>query len=416
MMQVSQRRLREDIEHNGEFGAIDVEEGHGRTVLTGSEADRQAREFFVERMEELGMDVRVDPVGTIYGQWTPATADSDAAPVVVGSHLDSVPEGGIFDGPLGVYGGLEAVRTVRESDAKPTRPLGVVAFTEEEGGRFDVGLLGSSVATGQRSVEDALALEDDDGTTLEEYLESIGFRGEDDIAPGTWDAFFEIHIEQGKRLEAAGVPAGVVTVINGLINCEVHIEGRADHASILMDDRSDAMAAASEFVLDVEAAARELTLTDSDTAVATVGKVNVEPNARNVVPATIRLRTDFRDVEYESMNEIVDRARKSLARIERERDVETTIDRYRDQEPTPMSERCRTALEAGAERAGIGTMDLHSGGGHDTINIATVTDAALLFAPCRDGISHNPLEWTDWDEAAETTRVLAEAVGDLAIE
>jgi len=413
-MQVSQRRLREDIETNGEFGAIDVEEGHGRTVLTGSEADRRAREYFVERIEDIGMGVRVDPVGNIYAQWTPATADPDAAPVVVGSHLDSVPEGGIFDGPLGVYGGLEAIRAVQESDAEPTRPLGVVAFTEEEGGRFDVGLLGSAVAAGQRSTEDTLALTDDDNTTLEEYLESIGFRGESDIAPGTWDAFFEIHIEQGKRLEAADVPAGVVTAINGLTNCEVRIEGRADHASILMRDRSDAMVAASEFIQDMEAAAREQALTDSDTAVATVGKVDVEPNARNVVPAAVRLRTDFRDVEYESMNRLVDRARKSLLRLERERDVETTIDRYRDQEPTPMSERCRAALEIGAGRAGIETMDLHSGGGHDTINVATVTDSALLFAPCRDGISHNPLEWTDWDEAAETTHVLAEAVSELA--
>jgi len=413
-MQVSQRRLREDIEMNGEFGAIDVEEGHGRTVLTGSEADQRAREYFIERIRDIGMDVRVDPVGNICGRWTPATADPDAAPVAVGSHLDSVPKGGIFDGPLGVYGGLEAVRAVRESDVEPTRPLEVVVFTEEEGGRFDVGLLGSAVATGQRSVEDALALADDDGTTLEDYLEAIGFRGDDDLAPETWDAFFELHIEQGKQLEAAGVPAGVVTAINGLTSCEVHIEGQADHASILMGDRADAMAAASEFVLDVEAAARELTLTNSKTAVATVGKIDIKPNARNVVPAAVRLRTDFRDVEYESMNELVDRVRKSLARIERERDVETTIDHYRDQEPTRINEQCRTALEEGAERAGIETMDLHSGGGHDTINVATVTDAALLFAPCREGISHSPMEWTDWDEAAETTRVLAEAVRDLA--
>jgi N-carbamoyl-L-amino-acid hydrolase len=412
-MQVSQQRLREDIETNGEFGAVDVEEGYGRTVLTGSEADRRAREYFVKQMEDIGIDVRVDPVGNICGRWTPETADPDAAPVAVGSHLDSVPEGGIFDGPLGVYGGLEVIRAIRESDAEPTRPLEVVAFTEEEGGRFDVGLLGSAVATGQRSVDEALALTDD-GTTLETYLDSISFRGEDELVPESWDAFFEIHIEQGRRLEVADVPAGVVTAINGLTNCEVHIEGRADHASILMDERVDAMAAASEFVRDVEAAAQELTLTDSDTAVATVGKVNMEPNARNVVPATVRLRTDFRDVKYESMNEIVDRAHKSLARIECNRDVETMIDRYRDQEPTPMSDRCRTALEEGAERANIETMDLHSGGGHDTINIATVTDVALLFAPCRDGISHNPLEWTDWDDAAETTCVLAEAVCDLA--
>lgn len=412
-MQVNQQRLREDIETNGQYGAIDVDDGHGRTVLTGSESDRQAREYLINRLEDARMTVRVDPVGNICGRWTPESAAPNAAPIAVGSHIDSVPEGGIFDGPLGVYGGLEVVRTLQESDLELIRPIEVVSFTEEEGGRFDVGLLGSSVATGQRSVEGALALSND-GVTLESHLDGIGFQGDDEIRPEAWDAFFEMHIEQGKRLEAADTATGVVTAINGLTNCEVRIEGRTDHASTLMSDRNDALAAASEFILDVESAAQELALTDSETAVATVGKIDVEPNARNVVPGAVRFRTDFRDVEYESMNAIVDQARKSLARIKREHNVETAIERYRDQKPTPMSERCRAALQDGAERADIETMDLHSGGGHDTINVAAVTDVALLFAPCHDGISHNPLEWTDWDDAVDATRVLTEAVADLS--
>jgi N-carbamoyl-L-amino-acid hydrolase len=416
-MRIDGDRLREDIERTGEFGRIDADEGWGRTVHAGSDADRRAREYLVERMEEAGMTVRVDPVGNIAGRWVAPSADPDAAPVAVGSHIDSVPEGGIFDGPLGVFAGVETVRALRESDVAPARPVEVVSFTEEEGGRTDVGLLGSSVAAGQRTVEEAHELADDEGTTLREHLDRIGYVGDAEIDPADWDAWFELHVEQGTRLEDAGVPVGVVTAITGVTNCEVAIRGETDHAgSTPMADRTDALAAASEFVLDVEAAAREVTLTDSPPAVGTVGKIEVEPNARNVVPGAVHIRTDFRDVEHASMDEIVDRARKSLARLERDRGVETDLDRYRDQSPTAMSDRAREALHAGADRADIGAMDMHSGAAHDTINVAAKTDTALLFAPSRDGISHNPREWTDWDDCAAATRVLAGGIADLVAE
>jgi len=414
-MHVNQERLREDLEVNGSFGAIESEDGRGRTVLTGSEADRKAREYFVEQMETLGMDVRVDAVGNILGMWIPADADADAAPVVAGSHLDSVPRGGIFDGPLGVYAALEAVRAIMESDIEPDRPLGVVSFTEEEGGRFDIGVLGSSVACERRSIDETLALEDDDGTTLEEYLERIGFRGEGRLNVAEWDSFFEVHVEQSTHLEEQDIPAGIVTAITGITNCEVDIIGEANHAGTTpMNKRSDALAAASEFILDIEEAASEVVATDSASAVGTIGKIDVSPNARNVVSGDVRIRTDFRDVEAESTDYLVDRAKKSLSRIESERGVRTEIDRYRDQKPVPMSERCREALHNGAERADIEAIDMHSGAGHDTMVVADVTDAALLFAPSRDGISHNPAEWTDWDDCAAVTRVLAEGIADLS--
>lgn len=414
-MEVSTSRLREDIVANGEFGSVDGE-GHGRTVLTGSEADRDARTYLVDKFETLGMDVTVDGVGNITGRWVPDSANPDAPPVAAGSHLDSVPRGGIFDGPLGVYAALESVRAIRDSDVEPSRPIEVVSFTEEEGGRFDVGVLGSSVACGEYAVDDALALEDDQGVTLEEYLDRIGFRGQDRLDAGDWHAWFELHVEQGTQLEQRDVPVGIVTAITGIVNCEVEIIGEANHAGTTpMDERSDALAAASEFVLDVERAACEVTVTDSQSAVGTVGKIDVSPNARNVVPGRVRLRTDFRDVDSSSMDEIVDRARKSLARIETERGVETSLDRYREQAPVPMSDRCRRALHDGAEGADVTAIDMHSGAGHDTMNVAEVTDAALVFAPSRDGISHNPKEWTDWEDCARATQVLAEAIANLAI-
>lgn len=414
-MNVETDRLRRDIEATAEFGALDVAEGRGRTVLTGTEADERVRDYFVERLADAGLDVRIDAVGNIAGRWTPESADPDAEPVAAGSHLDSVPEGGIFDGPLGVYAALEAVRAMRDAGVEPARPVEVVSFTEEEGQRFASGLLGSSVATGNRTAEEALALTDDEGVTLDAALDDIGYRGNDVIDASEWAGWLELHVEQSERLERADVPVGVVTTITGITHCRAEIVGEANHAGATpMGDRTDALAAASEFVLDVERAARNIGETESETAVGTVGKLAVRPNATNVVPGRVDLGVDVRDVDYAAMNALVERARESLDRLERERGVETDFERGFDLEPTPMSETCRRAVHAAGSEAGIGTTDLHSGAAHDTMHVADVTDAALLFAPSRDGISHNPLEWTDWDDCANATRVLAGALADLA--
>jgi len=416
---VDGQRLRDDIEHNAAFGDIEADEGRGRTVLTGTEPNREAREYLVDRLEDAGLDVRIDAVGNVAGRWVPESADPEVAPVAAGSHLDSVPEGGIFDGPLGVYAALEAVRAMQDAELEPDRPVEVVSFTEEEGQRFASGLLGSSVATGERSVEDALALEADDGEggtlTLESALETIGFRGEGLLDASEWDAWLELHVEQSERLTDAGVPVGVVTAITGITHCEAVVRGEANHAGATpMGDRTDALAAASEFVLDVERAANEVVAADSETAVGTVGSLDVRPNATNVVPGAVEMGVDIRDVDRDAMGELVARAERSLARLERERGVETEFRRPFDLEPTPMSDRVREAARDAGERAGIETLAMHSGAAHDTMHVAGVTDAGLLFAPSRDGISHNPKEWTDWDDCATATRVLAGALADLA--
>ena len=170
-MKIKAQRLKRDLTENAQFGRIETESGHGRTVLTGSKADKKARERFIAELEALGLEVRVDAVGNIAGRWTPSSCDPEAAPVAVGSHLDSVPSGGIFDGPLGTYAAVEAIRAFQEHDIRPARPIEVVSFTGEEGGRFDIGTLGSSVAAGQRRPAEALALEDAEGITPQDYLE-----------------------------------------------------------------------------------------------------------------------------------------------------------------------------------------------------------------------------------------------------
>lgn len=413
-MHVDTDRLRDDLLTNGTFGRVESE-GHGRTVLTGSEADRSAREHLVESFEALGMDVRVDTVGNVVGRWTPETADPGAAPVAAGSHLDSVPHGGIFDGPLGVYGALEAVRAIRESDRTLARPIEVVSFTEEEGTRFGVGLLGSSVAAGELPTEEALALEDETGTTLERRLRDIGFHGEGVLDPGGWDSWLELHVEQSTTLESAGKQAGIVTAITGVSHYTVEFVGETNHAGATgMDERTDALAAAATFVADVERAAREVVARGDEFAVATVGRVEVEPNATNVVAGRVEVGLDVRDVSAEVMDTLLERARASLARIEASRGVETSMAKDQRTDPVEMSDRLREALTAGCERHGVPSMDLPSGGGHDTMTVARHTDAALLFAPSVDGISHSPAEWTDWEDCAACTLVLAEALADLA--
>jgi len=414
---VSEERLREDITTNAAFGAISTDDGHGRTVLTGTEASRRAREYLVDRLEDAGLDVRVDAVGNIAGRWVPEGVDPTVQPVVCGSHLDSVPEGGIFDGVLGVYSGLEAVRALQAMDAGLDRPIDVVCFTEEEGARFSNGVLGSSVASGKRSVEDALALEDADGVTLEAALTDIGFRGTGRLDASGWDSWLELHVEQGERLQDAGAAVGVVSAITGTIRCAVEIDGEANHSgSTGMAERTDALAAASELVLEVEAAANEVAAENGDTAVGTVGKLDVSPNAINVVPGRAELGIDVRDVEYESMERIVGRVREHLADLEAQRGVETGFERPYDIPPSEMSERCMAALERAVSTVDVPSLSLHSGAGHDTMHIASATETGMLFAPSRGGFSHSPREWTDWSNCATAARVLTAGVANLARE
>jgi N-carbamoyl-L-amino-acid hydrolase len=311
-----------------------------------------------------------------------------------------------------VYAALEAVRAMQEAGVGPARPVEVVCFTEEEGQRFGH-LVGSSVASGRLAVEEALSLIDEEGRTLEEGLESIGYRGEGRVDAADWDAFLELHVEQGRRLESAGVPVGVVTAITGITQVDVVVGGEADHAGTTgMDRRTDALAAASEFVLDVERAANDVVASESASAVGTVGRQVVRPNSTNVVPGEVRLGLDVRDVDPASVTTILERATESLDRLEAERVVETSFEPVLEADPVPMSDRCRDALHAATAAAGFDAPGLHSGAGHDAMRVAAVTDVGMLFARSRDGISHSPKEWTHWADCAVATRVLAGALAN----
>ncbi|WP_380676103.1 Zn-dependent hydrolase [Salinigranum sp. GCM10025319] len=411
---VDSEQLRRDIEVNGQFGMVDTDEGISRTVLPGTEPNRLAREYLVDRMINVGLSVDVDAVGNIVGRWAPESCDPDAAPVAAGSHLDSVPFGGIFDGPLGVYAALNAVSALQDADVGVERPIEVVSFTGEEGTRFADGLLGSSVATGSLGVDEALALSDE-GETLREVLSEIGFHGEGRLDASGWHAWLELHVEQGETLDRLGVPAGVVTTIAGTTRQRVTIEGAADHTGTTsMGDRTDALAAASELVLALERAANASVAEGTDTTVATVGELNVEPGAINVVPGRVDLSTDLRDVTTPSLDRLADCVRTTLAELEADRGVETSVECTYDVPPTDMAPVCRDALHSAGRAIGVETVDIHSGAGHDTMRVADVTDSGLLFAPSRGGYSHCGSEWTSWHACAATTELLTSALADLA--
>jgi N-carbamoyl-L-amino-acid hydrolase len=411
-MDIDADRLKRDIEATAEFGAVASDAGRGRTVLTGTDADERARDYFVERLRDAGLDVTIDGVGNILGVWSPdGTAPTDA-PVVAGSHLDSVPRGGIFDGPLGVYAALEAVRSIQASPHDPEHPLGVVSFTEEEGTRFPP-LLGSSVATGQRGLGDALLLEDDDGVSLESALESIEYRGKGRLDAERWDHWLEVHVEQGTRLIEAGVPAGVVTDITGISQLDVRFVGESNHAGTTpMESRSDSLVAAAELITAVESKARSL-LAQSPSVVGTVGSVDVSPNATNVIPGQTTLGIDIRDVNRAMMDELQRHVETTANRIADERGLAVTVSTRIDVDPTPLDEKSMEAIHEGARNAGMDVIELHSGAGHDTMHVARATSAGMIFAPSEKGISHSPLEWTEWADCAAVTELLAETMVEL---
>lgn len=324
-------------------------------------------------------------------------------------------KGGIFDGVLGVYAGLESIRAMQDAGMTPTRPVDIIAFTEEEGVRFSDGVLGSSVASGNEDAEMALAYEDEDGTTLEAVLKRIGFHGSGTIDATEWDSWIELHIEQSTRLEEASISTGIVTGITGTVRSRVEIVGEANHAGTTsMQNRSDALTAASELTLAVESIANDIAATDSETAVATVGQQSVEPNSINVIPGRTRLEIDIRDVDPNALYEIVDRIRRRIDRIKSDRDVEITHTQPYEIAPSKMTPRCIDHIQEAAACTGVGALELHSEAGHDTMQIADATDVGMLFTRSTDGISHSPRERTTWTDCTESTKVLAETLRRLS--
>jgi len=404
---IDEERLWESLQKLGTIG----EQPDGSMMrVTGSEADKRARDQVVEWFDDAGLQVTIDAIGNIYAR-RPGT--DGGAPVLTGSHLDTVPNGGKFDGSAGVLTALEAIRAWNEAGIETDRPVEIVIFTEEEGTRFGTGLLGSGVASGSISVERALAFEDDDGNTVETVLEGIGYQGASTRHLGDITAFVELHVEQGPKLEATGNHIGVVEAITGLAQFEVTMLGESNHAGTTsMDLRQDAFSGVAELAQSLERKASDLA--EESDAVGTIGKVDIQPGGANVIPGEVEFTLDIRDVHERSRQDLIEFVFKEAATIADRRELTVSHRKLLDVATINMDDQVVATLEAVCEDVSIDYMRMSSGAGHDAMNVANVGPTAMLFVPSQDGISHNPDEYTSPDDLATGTRVLERGLRSLA--
>ena len=377
----------------------------GVTRLGLSTEEERARELVASWLGARGALIRRDEAANLI-----ARVGGEGAPIVVASHLDSVPEGGRYDGALGVVCAVELVDALAAAGVNAS-PLEVVAWTDEEGARFGVGLFGSAAGYG-RLPAGVEARTDRDGVTVGDALRALGFRGDPLVARrGADRACFELHIEQGPHLERAGAPLGVVREIVGITHARVTVAGGADHAgATAMADRHDALAAASELVLVLEAAARARA-----PAVATVGEIAVQPGAKNVVPGTCVFSVDVRSPGDEVRRTILADLEVARRRVEAGRGVRTSFDLLNEVPAQPLDAGLRAALGAACRDLGVDAPEMTSGAGHDAQNAqAAGVPAGMLFIRSRGG-SHNPKEDASPEDAALAVKALLLAIERLSV-
>ncbi len=402
MLKTNPDRLWDSIMHQAQFGRT-AKDGVGRAAL--GEADGQARDCFVAWCREADLEIRYDRIGNIFAR-RPGT-DPQAVPVLTGSHLDTQPLGGKFDGIYGVMAGLEIVRSLNDAGHVTRAPLEVVVWTDEEGWRFSPGMSGSSVFSGVMELEHGLAGVDAQGISVAEALDNIGYAGHQDPGSFAIDSFFEAHIEQGPLLESENIPVGIVLGAQGQRCFEVEVMGAEGHAGTLpMDLRQDALLGAARMVDGINAVAFEF----EPRPVITVGRLDVRPNSRNTIPGYCRFSIDARHPDEQVLHAAEAKIR-DQCRIQAERcglQVEVV---QASQSPTvSFDAACLEVLRDAAARLGIKYMDVFSGAGHDACNLSRAAPTAMLFVPCAKGISHNELESARREDLAAGCDVLLHAM------
>jgi beta-ureidopropionase / N-carbamoyl-L-amino-acid hydrolase len=392
----------------GEIGAVlGPNDEHGSARLALSDADREGRDVVVGWMRDLGLDVVVDAVGNVIA--TRAGTDPDAAPVMLGSHIDTVRTGGWFDGNLGVLGGLEVVETLEQHAITTRRPISVAFFTNEEGARFQPDMLGSLVYVGGMGLEDALDVRAaDDGARLGDELERIGYAGSTPCPTAAAPhAYFELHIEQGPVLEDEGITIGAVTGVQGISWTELTITGQSAHAGTTpMRLRRDPGYVAAAINTGVRAIAAQM----GGTQVATVGRCEFHPNLVNVVPASVTMTVDLRNTDENLLQQAETVFAALCDQLATEEGVaieRRTLARF---EPVEFDASMVDLVEATATRLGHSTMRMPSGAGHDAQMLARICPTSMVFVPSVNGLSHNIAEYTQPADIAAGADVLLQVV------
>lgn len=406
---VSGKRVAERLDALSRIGRT---EDNGSNRPGFSHEEKAAKQLVMQWMREAGLDPHMDGAGNVFGRLEGKTPNLPA--ILSGSHVDSVPNGGHFDGPLGVLAALEVAQAWKDTGYQPEKPYEVVIFTDEEGSRFQEGLSGSEAMMGKVDLEAKKQRRDTAGMLFEEVLADVGLSldgyasAKRDLSQ--IDSFVEVHIEQGKRLEKEGLPCGIVTGIAGPHWLLFTFTGKAGHAgNTPMDDRQDALVAASEFILTLNQYPRQI----NQSAVATVGKLYVEPNGVNVIPGKVTLYVDIRDIEEESREKLVSRILELSKEVAGKHQVQVSQEHLLVTPPVPIAEERQSLLEAALETNNIRPYYLPSGAGHDSQIVGSELPVAMLFVKSKDGVSHNPAEWTDLNDCVQAVQVLKAYVEGL---
>lgn len=393
---------------------IGIGEDGSVTRLAFSLADLRGRHYMIHLLQRADIPVRVDGIGNLIGRIE--GRDPRAPAVALGSHIDSVPHGGRFDGSVGVVAALEVARSIRAAGAAPDRPVEVLIFVAEESSRFGLSTIGSSAMAGDADPGRLLGLADRNGQRLGDILARFGI-GEEDVAaarraPGEISHYLELHIEQGRVLVEEGKQVGVVRAVAAPCRLKVTFTGRADHSGATpMHLRRDALAAAARLIARVEDVCRA---PRAAPVVGTVGAIEARPGAMNVVPGEATLWVDLRSTSRPERDAVRDAVIDAARRLAGERLLQLAIDTVMEDDPVPLDPAVCQLLERLCAERGVAYRVMDSGAGHDAMKMARIARAGLLFVPSREGASHNPREWTALGDIAAGAQVLLEAALALA--
>ena len=404
-IRINAGRLHESLARLAEIGATP---GGGVTRLALTDEDKQGRDLLRQWLLDAGLDVRIDDLGNMTGVRPGKEA---LPPVLLGSHIDSVVQGGRYDGALGVLGALEVIRTLNDHGIQTRHPVAVVNWTNEEGVRFEPAMTCSGVVAGRFTRDYVYQRTDRQGKRFGDELQRIGYQGEASQRPLPAAAYLELHIEQGPVLDSQDLPVGVVGGIVGITWSEVTIVGQADHAGPTpMHLRRDALAAAAPVISRVEQLAREC----DETAVATVGRMQVEPNVINTIPGRVTFSVDFRHRDAAVLDRQVERLEALVASVCAERGVQGTVNRFWTSEPTPFDPEVIAAIEAACASLGLPAGRLWSGAGHDAKYLAEVCPSGMIFVRSRGGVSHCEAEYSAPEDIEAGVNVLLHTALRLA--
>lgn len=393
-----------------ELGRTGLDNDNKRTRLAASDADKEGRDLLVIWMKESGLEVEIDRIGNIFGIWH-GTENRNEAPILLGSHIDTVINAGMYDGCYGVLAGLEVINTLQEKGFIPTRPIAVVAFTNEEGVRYQPDMMGSLVYAGGLSVDDALKSVGTDGTILGEELERIGYAGMKEPGFLKPHAYIELHVEQGPILDKVGIPIGAVENLQGISWQRITIEGVANHAGTTPTDmRRDAGLAAARVITYLCDRANA----SNGQTVATVGTMEFKPNAVNVVPSLATFTVDLRDPNEQRLQDEEQALANYLKELSASEEVSITSEQLVRFQPVSFDETIVKLIEQVASSHGLPSRRMTSGAGHDAQMMARICPTAMIFVPSIDGISHNPKEYTKDTDLIAGTNILLDVASNLA--